>query len=724
MQSHVSRVGHAGRRGLYTLAFFAAGGIALAIVNGDFETPAGAAPVPGWVELGGVVQGGPEAAGGAGPGANSARFTDGPGIPLLGGAARGAGIAQTFWCGDTDPMPNCYIKFTYAFDDVLPNGASAFVSINGPAGRMRADIPDNDLTSQERQVAYPECGQVTLVFGVVEPGGALTSVFYLDMVEDKCDSAPFPGIPELPLSPVVPTPTSSQDELTFRLENTGAHGNDELLLFGSSCAGESGTVPTIGTTGFAETGELFSIDITGPPSTPGFLIAGASNTVSILGPLPAPLDLLGVPGCFLNVSNDLMLPFTTDANGDAGFVVAGFTAGNTGFAQAFVLDFGLSTLGSLTEGLAVTGLAPSGNVGGEVVITEFMKDPTFVTDGNGEWVELHNPGGSAVDIEGWILCDSDFDSTVLDNGGAGIVIPAGGYIVVGTNADSSTNGNVNVAYEYAQNGQFFLSNASDEIFLVDETGDLIDKVEYDDGVLWPDTPGMSIELLVSAIDPCLNDDGSNWMHSTCTIEGMPCNDDTGTPNLQNDMCNTMPCPPPPMGEQGDVIVTEFMKDPNGGGTVNDSQGEWLELFNTTNADIDIEGWTLTDDGANSHTINVGGAGLTVPMGGRIVLGNNMDMATNGGVVVAYEYSNYFLGNSDDEIILTDDLGQPQDEVKYDNGVLWPDTSGMSISFDPNVSQDATTNNDPANWCHSTSTIPSGDTGTPNAGNDNCPPPGP
>ncbi|NIP52260.1 MAG: lamin tail domain-containing protein, partial [Phycisphaerae bacterium] len=69
-------------------------------------------------------------------------------------------------------------------------------------------------------------------------------------------------------------------------------------------------------------------------------------------------------------------------------------------------------------------------------------------------------------------------------------------------------------------------------------------------------------------------------------------------------------------DPGDVVINEIMQNPN---AVFDSAGEWFELYNATGADIDIEGWTISDNDIDSHTIN-NGAPLIIPAGGYLVLG--------------------------------------------------------------------------------------------------------
>ena len=98
-----------------------------------------------------------------------------------------------------------------------------------------------------------------------------------------------------------------------------------------------------------------------------------------------------------------------------------------------------------------------------------------------------------------------------------------------------------------------------------------------------------------------------------------------------------------------VFVTEFMANPS---AVNDAEGEWFELYNSrSDVGVDINGWTIRDEGSNNHVIN-NGAPLIIPSLGFLVLGKVADSETNGGVPVDYAFSTSFtLANSEDEIQL-------------------------------------------------------------------------
>lgn len=168
---------------------------------------------------------------------------------------------------------------------------------------------------------------------------------------------------------------------------------------------------------------------------------------------------------------------------------------------------------------------------GHVIVTEFMKDPNAVTDTRGEWIEVHNRLPWRVNLEGWRLSDDSGAMHVISNGGNGVRMGPGGYLVLGNSSDTALNGGVQVDYQWSS---FSLGNGADQIVLSRPDGTLVDRVAYDDGVLWPDTAGRSISLKLAARDALLNDDPTNWCHASSPISGT--NPDLGTPRLDNDAC--------------------------------------------------------------------------------------------------------------------------------------------------------------------------------------------
>ncbi|NOX47964.1 MAG: PKD domain-containing protein [Chlorobi bacterium] len=159
----------------------------------------------------------------------------------------------------------------------------------------------------------------------------------------------------------------------------------------------------------------------------------------------------------------------------------------------------------------------------------------------------------------------------------------------------------------------------------------------------------------------------------------------------------------------DIMITEVMQNPS---AVNDTDGEWFELFNTTANPIDLNGWIIRDNGTNLDTIK---SSVIVPAQGFVTLGKNADPLLNGDYTCDYQYSSgFFLGNSSDAIILLRPDSTFVNMVEWDNGVEFPDPNGASMVFTGTVSDD---NNVGAMWTTATLREPSyvgatGDLGSP------------
>ncbi|MDQ3606376.1 MAG: lamin tail domain-containing protein [Gemmatimonadota bacterium] len=155
-----------------------------------------------------------------------------------------------------------------------------------------------------------------------------------------------------------------------------------------------------------------------------------------------------------------------------------------------------------------------------LVINEVMADPDAVSDDRGEWFEVYNPGTTGVDLKGWALAsNNDAAHTV----GSSVVVPAGGYSVLGRNGSKSRNGGVVVHYVYGTS--LTLANASDWLVLRDATGATVDSVAWGSSMPTGATRGVS--------DPSADNTdarGVNW-HTATSIFGKG---DKGTPGTQND----------------------------------------------------------------------------------------------------------------------------------------------------------------------------------------------
>ena len=116
--------------------------------------------------------------------------------------------------------------------------------------------------------------------------------------------------------------------------------------------------------------------------------------------------------------------------------------------------------------------------------------------------------------------------------------------------------------------------------------------------------------------------------------------------------------------------------------------------------------------------NLYGEPLELGPGEKLVLAASADDTENGGFVPGYVWSDFVLGNDDDEIILRAPDGAVVDSVSYTAGEF-PNQAGRSLSLAPE-SLDAESNDSPDAWCAAATPMASGDFGTPGGLNPGCP----
>ncbi|MBN2279874.1 MAG: lamin tail domain-containing protein [Candidatus Marinimicrobia bacterium] len=148
-----------------------------------------------------------------------------------------------------------------------------------------------------------------------------------------------------------------------------------------------------------------------------------------------------------------------------------------------------------------------GVVFGAIIISEIMQNPSKVTDSNGEWFEVYNSSSSPINLNGWRIKDNGSDSHIISGD---LIVPPKGFAVLGNNTDFSTNGGVIVNYQFPST--FYLGNNADELIILDDFNNEIDKVEWDGGTAFPDPNGASMVFIGNVTDN--NNIGSNWKTAT------------------------------------------------------------------------------------------------------------------------------------------------------------------------------------------------------------------
>lgn len=166
---------------------------------------------------------------------------------------------------------------------------------------------------------------------------------------------------------------------------------------------------------------------------------------------------------------------------------------------------------------------------GDIIITEIMQNPSFISEDLGEYFEIYNTTDSDINMEGWMIRDStdpDEDFQII-----ALTVPAHSYAVFGSSADTSINGGY--VSDYVLGPLYYLANLGDDI-VIDCGGTVIDQVAYDSGPEFPDPEGISMELATNAYSAEANDLGSNWGEATSTFGS----GQYGTPGIVNDFLDT------------------------------------------------------------------------------------------------------------------------------------------------------------------------------------------
>ena len=204
---------------------------------------------------------------------------------------------------------------------------------------------------------------------------------------------------------------------------------------------------------------------------------------------------------------------------------------------------------------------------GDVLINEVMADPRGLTKLPAtEYVELHNTTDHEINLEGWAFV---YDKTTIPLPDA--ELPAGGYAVLykAGREISVADGTAEVAVKrFPAN----MVNTGKPLALKDPSGTVIHSYTYPKA-----KAGRSIE----------RGEGDKWHLSTDPRGGTPGEENSeGTPDKPDE-------PEKEKSSPGDVLINEVMADPRG--LTKLPATEYVELHNTTDHEINLEGWTFVYD---------------------------------------------------------------------------------------------------------------------------------
>lgn len=233
-------------------------------------------------------------------------------------------------------------------------------------------------------------------------------------------------------------------------------------------------------------------------------------------------------------------------------------------------------------------------------INELLPDPEG-DDKKGEFIELYNFSGEKINLENWKL---------KDKGGTEYVFP---QIEIG---------NKEFLALYYKDSKISLNNSGEEIiYLYDPDGDEVNKVSYTD----------------AETDKSYAFDGKDYKWSKYP-----------TPAEENIFKKDYP---------GGVYLNEILPDPEG----DEEKEEFIELYNGSDKNINLEGWIIKDDTKTS----------------RYIFSKGVDIGSEEYLVIYRKDFDFALNNSGDEKVY---LLNPNDETV--SSVSYSDSNeSVSYNFD-------------------------------------------
>jgi PKD repeat protein len=268
-----------------------------------------------------------------------------------------------------------------------------------------------------------------------------------------------------------------------------------------------------------------------------------------------------------------------------------------------------------------------------IELSEFLPNPAG-PDSENEFIEIVNHDTKPVNLCGWQLDDQEGGSKPYMLGN--IIIQQGQYLVF-----------------YSKETKLALNNDEDDVRLIDPWGKIIEQVHYKNppknksyAKVKKEKTAYNQQKLLASIDLSVGLDNTPyvWVWSS------------PTPEQPNDT---------PVLFQG-IVINELLPDPKG----TDTEGEFIELNNTTENPIDLQGWQLSDASGKTYTFK-----------------DSTNINANGFLVIFYNQSQMTLNNDTDTIQLVDNKGGIQDQISYKDSV-----EGKSYSRfinNPSYPQDST-----------------------------------
>jgi hypothetical protein len=347
---------------------------------------------------------------------------------------------------------------------------------------------------------------------------------------------------------------------------------------------------------------------------------------------------------------------------------------------------------------------------GYLLITEVMYNPAG-EEPLGEWIEIFNPGDTAVDLSAYKLGDEEASSGPegMFQFPPGSVLSAGEVIVIANQTDvfykmfkSLPDYELQDAHQFIPDmieyvtwsgGNIELSNNGDEVVLLNGLDKIVDMVSWGSSAFGVDPPvpavaeGHSIERYPPGYD---TDTAKDWRDQPLPKPGkvdliLP------TPTPSPTMTPEPTFTPSPTDTPGPtpvpiLVINEIHADPdptlgdaNGDGRVDNGEDEFIEIVNITGAPVDLGGWAIYDAVGLRHAFPSGS--LVPDQCSVVVFGGGQPAGVFGGSLVQIASKGTLGLNNDGDILRLLDA-EGTEILIYTYGIEGGDD--QSITRDPDI----------------------------------------
>ncbi len=219
-----------------------------------------------------------------------------------------------------------------------------------------------------------------------------------------------------------------------------------------------------------------------------------------------------------------------------------------------------------------------------------------------DWIELYNSSAADIDISGYKIYDSagNTDAAKKMLIPSGTVLPAKGFYVVTTDIDKTLNG-------------FGLSSSGEDVWLEDNTGTVIDNLKF-----------LATTDATQSYGRVTN--GATWAVLNTITKG-----------LSNSV----------------IVMNEIYSN---GKSATHPDLDWIELYNSSAAQVDVSGYKIYDSGGNTDAAKkmVLASGTVIPAKSYLVITTDIDKTLNG----------FGLSSGGEEVWLEDNTGAVIDNIKF------------------------------------------------------------